>query len=213
MPDLKQLCKPCPKISAQLKPRKVINRLPDMDLWLIHESDNLQVIGIQFSTLLDRNGLYPSDIDPLQSINDVIEICNDLKNNKIPNKKLPLDTHIIKYRELKELIEQVPDELKKSKTNGRIPYLSIHPLSKRITWQKDDEAYNFILDFLYSFTPYNFNPELEKILNKVRKHIANTYSIEQITTWINESGNTSVERRNQNKQLKLTLDRRINSWK
>lgn len=213
MPDLKQICKPCPKMPNQLKPRKVINRLPDMDLWLILESNDLEEISMHFSTLLDRNGLYSSDIDPIQSIKDVLEICNDLENKRMPNKFLPLDAHIIEYKKLKELIESIPEELSKSKKEGKKPYLSIHPLSRRKVWQKDDEAYNFVLDFLYTFTPYNLESDLNELLKNVRKIVANNYSVEQIMEWIIATGNNAVERRMQTKELKLVLDRRINSWK
>lgn len=32
MPDLKIKCKPCPNMKNELKPRKIINRLPDLDM-------------------------------------------------------------------------------------------------------------------------------------------------------------------------------------
>lgn len=32
MPDLKKICKPCPNMNDKLKPRKIINRLPDLDM-------------------------------------------------------------------------------------------------------------------------------------------------------------------------------------
>lgn len=32
MPDLKIVCKPCPNMIDSLKPRKIINRLPDLDM-------------------------------------------------------------------------------------------------------------------------------------------------------------------------------------
>ena len=35
MPDLKKICRPCPNMIDSLKPRKIINRLPDVDMWLI----------------------------------------------------------------------------------------------------------------------------------------------------------------------------------
>ncbi len=42
LPDLKQICKPCPKIDGELKPRKIINRLPDIDMWMVTPKDNVE---------------------------------------------------------------------------------------------------------------------------------------------------------------------------
>lgn len=114
MEDLKQICKPCPNIEDSLKPRKVINRLPDMDLWMIYEGSNISDVCIEFASNLSRNGFYPSDIDPIKSIEDMKEIKENLSNGLIPSKFIPIDTHIIKYNELMECIESVPNELKQS---------------------------------------------------------------------------------------------------
>ena len=42
MPDLKQVCKPCLWMEDELKPRKVLNRLPDVDMWMICDSENVE---------------------------------------------------------------------------------------------------------------------------------------------------------------------------
>ncbi len=56
-----------------------------------------------------------------------------------------------------KLIEDVPKELHEAKIEDRIPYLPIMPKSLRKHWQYDDEAYNFIYDYLSAFTPFNFS--------------------------------------------------------
>lgn len=42
MPDLKIICKPCPNMIDSLKPRKIINRLPDLDMWLVCEDGKVE---------------------------------------------------------------------------------------------------------------------------------------------------------------------------
>lgn len=42
MPDLKIVCKPCPNMLDSLKPRKLINRLPDLDMWLVCEDGKVE---------------------------------------------------------------------------------------------------------------------------------------------------------------------------
>lgn len=70
-----------------------------------------------------------------------------------------------------KLIEKVPDELQQAKKSGRKPYLPIRPKSFRKEWQYDDEAYNFIYDYLSAFTAFNFPPSLEEpmVANFIKK--------------------------------------------
>lgn len=42
MPDLKKICKPCPNVPKELKPRKIINRLPDIDMWLVCDDGSIE---------------------------------------------------------------------------------------------------------------------------------------------------------------------------
>lgn len=86
-------------------------------------------------------------------------------------------------------------------------------MSLRKKWQKDDTAYNFILDFLYSFTPYNIDNKMLSLIKQVRKEIADNYSYEDILKWVNMIGSESVAKRNENKELQLSLKRRIQKWK
>ena len=41
MEDLKQICIPCPRLEKGLKPRKIINRLPDIDMWMVCEDSKV----------------------------------------------------------------------------------------------------------------------------------------------------------------------------
>ena len=74
MENLKSVCIPCPNIEDALKPRKVINRLPDLDLWTICDEEQIATIKAPLQELLSKNGFTTSDVDPIHTINDVIKI-------------------------------------------------------------------------------------------------------------------------------------------
>ena len=172
MPDLKQICKKCPQINDALKPRKVINRLPDLDMWMICEQDDIENASKKMQSHLTQFGFTTSDVDPVKTIYDLQEIVQSLKNDQMPRKKLPIDTHIIDNVTLYTLISKIPDILDYCYNHDEIPYLPIHPLSLRKTWQKDDTAYNFVHDYLSSFSEFQMDDNLKKLLDETRKVVA-----------------------------------------
>lgn len=195
MPDLKQICKPCPQVDDELKPRKVINRLPDVDMWMICRDDCVEDAKVGLSTLFDKFNMHTSDVDPVQTIQDVTEIVTSLEAGEMPMKKLPLDIHIIEYSKFNDLIEEVPFAIQTAVETGKQPYLPIHPTSLRKTWQHDDVAYNFVLDFLFSMTPFNWDANLMQRLDFSKGVIANAFSQEQLTDVLHSVAPDSVERR------------------
>jgi hypothetical protein len=213
MENLKVMCKPCPGMDDELKPRKVINRLPDMDLWMMCDADKIETIKDPLQEALQRAGYKTSDVDPVSSIMDVCEIAETLQSGKMPKKKLPIDTHLIDAATLYALVYQIPDILDHSFRHGRVPYLPIHPLSLRKKWQKDDTAYNFIHDYLFSFTPFEMDPQLEKVLHETRKHIAERYSLDELFQWCIVTGHESVARRAKTPGVKESVNARHTSWK
>lgn len=213
MPDLKQICKTCPNMDNALKPRKVINRLPDIDMWMVCEESYIQEVMEKLIKLFDENNIQPSDINPLQTMRDIKEITECLKNGIMPEKMLPADAHIIEYSTLYSLIEKVPFTLKKALEEGNIPYLPIHPLSYRKKWQYDDAAYNFIHDFLSSLTEFSFEGDLQKLLDEVRSIVVSEYSFEQLYNILIITGPESVARRHKTLQLKTAFEGRVDSWK
>lgn len=140
MPDLKIICKPCPNMIDSLKPRKIINRLPDLDMWLVCEDGKVEEAQTELGALLEKYNMRTSDVAPLQSLSDVVEIATNLKDGTFPKIFLPIDAHIMEQSKLEELISQVPDELRLTKLEGRKPYLPIRPKSLRKKWQYDDEG-------------------------------------------------------------------------
>lgn len=213
MADLKVKCKPCQNVVNGLKPRKIINRLPDMDLWTICKKDDVETAKVQLEKLFNEHNFTTSDVNPVQTIIDFTKTAEELKNGIMPNRTLPLDAHIIDYETLASLIESVPATIEQAIKKGEIPYLPIHPTSLRKTWQQDDEPYNFIYDYLSALTDFNIDKDLKKLLTETRKFIATTYSTEELYNITLQSGTEASQRRNKELALKRNFERRIESWK
>lgn len=213
MPDLKQYCKPCPNMDNELKPRKIINRLPDIDMWMVCNQRDVLYTQEQLIYLFNKYQLYTSDVDPLRTIRDVEEIVKSLREGKMPKKNLPIDAHIMDYETFYSLILKVPQTISEAFVRREIPYIPILPYSYRKKWQHDDMAYNFVHDYLYALTEYNFDEDLQDILNKTRKEIAENFSVEELYALATNTGSDSVKRRNETKILARRFESRVNSWK
>ena len=212
MENLKVMCKPCPGMDDALKPRKVINRLPDMDLWMVCDADKIDTIKGPLQDSLQMAGYKTSDVDPVSAINDVLDIAEYLMAGKMPKKKLPIDTHIIDAATLYALIYKIPEVLAHSAKYNRVPYLPIHPLSLRKKWQKDDTAYNYVHDFFCSFTEFEMDPKIKKLIDEVRQYVAKKYDFEQLYQWTITTGNASVPRRFETPALKEYSRKKFEAW-
>lgn len=213
MPDLKKVCRPCPNMINKLKPRKIINRLPDLDMWLVCEDDNVDIAQEELGRLLSVYDMHTSDVNPLESINDISKISKMLKSETLPNIFLPIDAHIIEYSKLKQLIETVPEILRDAREKGIKPYLPIQPKSYRKQWQYDDEAYNFIYDYLSAFSEFNFPIELQRALNDSRLEVASKYRGDELFEFLMQSATESNFRRFQSTELEDYFLKRVNGWK
>lgn len=207
LPDLKQICKPCPRIDNELKPRKIINRLPDIDMWIVSEKKNVEQTKEEMTKLFDSFDLYPSDINPIRTMQDIIDISENIVQGTMPDKNLPLDAHIIDKETLIDLIENVPKTLKES-VSENTPYLPIHPQSYRKKWQYDDEAYNFIYDYLSAFTP--FNCDIMEMLVDSRKKVSSDFTNDELFKFLYSSATDANKRRFESKSLKKYL---MKGWK
>ena len=132
----------------------------------------------------------------------------------MPSKFLPIDAHIIEYSKIKGLMEQVPSILQRASQDPthRSPYLPIHPKSYRKKWQYDDEAYNYIYDFLSAFTAFNFDDELMGTLEKARKTVVENYSSIELFTFMIQSATEANKRRFRNHDLMRCFSNRMKSW-
>ena len=212
MPNLKKICNPCPNVPKNLKPRKIINRLPDLDMWIVIEDGYSEEVQEELIIKLSKYGITSSDIDPLKSINDVYKISQNIKGNTMPEIYLPMDAHIIEYSELKKLIKQVPHILNYARENNEQPYLPIQPISYRKMWQYDEDAYNYIFDFLASFTPFNFESKLQKALDNSRLELIIRYTPQELFEFLLASTEVGF-RRFQSNELEKLFYKRMNSWK
>lgn len=213
MSDLKIICKPCPKMPDSLKPRKLINRLPDLDMWLVCQDGMVKSAQEQITGLLNKYDMRTSDQNPLLSIEELTKISEMIKQRKRPGIYLPMDVHIVEFSELKDLIEKVPKTLKLAKEDGKNPYLPIHPISYRKEWQKDDQAYNFIYDYFSAFSEFDFIDELQEALNTTRLEVANQYTVEELFDFLINSATEANVRRFEAKELKEYFRKRVKGWK
>lgn len=213
MPDLKQICVPCPQVKNSIKPRKVINRLPDIDMWMVCEDGKIEEAKAELLKAFEYFGMQTSDVDPIRTINDISEIVTELESGKIPSKFLPLDIHIIEYSKFASLLDEVPFSILFAIENNQAPYLPIHPISLRKTWQYDDTAYNFVLDYLFSLTPFNLERRLNRKLDFSKIIVINSFSQEQLEEVLKSVASDSTRRRLETPQLQRSYERRINSWK
>ena len=213
MPDLKRICKPCPQVKTSLKPRKVINRLPDIDMWMICEDGKVEEAKNTLVKLFDNYDMHTSDIDPVRTINEMEDIVSDLEAGKMPIRMLPLDIHIIEYSKFASLLDEIPFSLLDAMEEGQPPYLPIHPQSLRKIWQYDDEAYNFALDYLFSITPFNWERKLERKFNLSKNIVSNSFSMEDLHAILMKVAPDSVKRRFETPQLQKTYEKRMESWK
>ena len=214
MPDLKQICKPCPKVSQELKPRKVINRLPDLDIWLVCEDGSLSKSAKELKDGIDNAGFSTSDVDPVKTIEDMRRMISDLKDEKnIENHRLPIDAHIIEYSKLAQTIIALPAEVRNGVIHEVVPYIPIHPLSLRKTWQYDDTAYNFVQDFLFSFTEFDMDNEMQSIINQARKRLSSTYTEDELYDIFLQTAGAGTHRRCETKELKMIFEEKARSWR
>lgn len=212
MPDLKILCKPCPNMDDELKPRKVINRLPDLDIWMICEDGKISQAKEMLVRKFNQEEMYTSDVDPLRTMREFSLIAKDLISGKMPDKYLPLDIHVIEYSKFVNILKEAPRVIENAIKNDTVPYLPIHPHSLRKKWQYDDEAYNFILDYLYSFTPFRFG-KLDELLEETRSTLLSKFTEEEIEKLFISVAPDSVLRRFETEELQKSFRKRIEGWK
>lgn len=213
MPDLKQVCKPCPRMVDGLKPRKVINRLPDVDMWTICDDNKIEENKKRLAQEFKNNHYLSSDINPTETFKNVEEIVTDLEQGKMPFKYLPLDAHIVGYSDFVSLVAFLPYEMDRAHAAGEVPYLPIHPWSYRKDWQKDDVAYNFIFDYLYSLTEFECDPLLKYQLTTSRNQLVNKYGVDYLYDTVLSVSSDSVKRRLKTKEVQSCLKERLSKWK
>jgi hypothetical protein len=203
--DLKERCRPC--VDTTLKPRDVFKALPDLDFWVIVDENNPYIEGL-LQTYMQRAGFQQSDADIYYSIKDTKSVLEGLQQGEQPEKRLPIDLHVITVSQLKQALTGVQDAVK----TGDM-YVPIAPRSLHVVWETVDEPYDFMKDFIFSFTPKDIaHEELGEMITETRKlvlqHIGPKLAEEVV-----KSAHPKERRQLGTPELgKLLLDR-IESWK
>ena len=151
MPDLKQICKPCPKIKNSLKPRKVINRLPDIDMWMICEDDKIEYAKEKLVKMFDSFNMHTSDIDPVETIHKVGRIVEDISRGIMPKEYLPLDIHIIEYSKFANLLDSVPLILMESFQQKKMHHRKFDSLNFLYKMFLDEHYSLFYFHYFFSY--------------------------------------------------------------
>lgn len=90
--------------------------------------------------------------------------------------------------------------------------MPIHPKSYRKTWQYDDEAYNFIYDYLSAFTPFNFEEKLQTTLDDSRRQVIRENTKEELLDFLLKSATKANFRRFQSLELEEIFLKKVESW-
>ena len=75
-------------------------------------------------------------------------------------------------------------------------------------------AYNFVHDFLSSFTEddMSFDQKMLDTIYSVRKNLQSTYTIEELYSVLLKPGSESTVRRQQDPVLQKSFKERVQSW-
>ena len=182
-------------------------------MWMICQDDKVEEAKRVMVELFKSYGMHTSDVDPVGTVDELDEIVTQLEEGRMPSKMLPLDVHIIEYSKFASLLDEIPFSLLSAMEENQIPYLPIHPISLRKTWQYDDEAYNFIYDFLSAFTAFNFPEELQQSLNNSRLKVINEHTSTELFDFLMQSANKATFRRFQAMELEERFLKRVEEWK
>lgn len=212
MPDLKLICKRCQNMHPDLKPRKIVTMIPDMDLWIVIEDKDISIAKKELIELFKANNIFTSDVNPIKTINDFYEIVMDIQNDKMPQKYLPIDVHIIGYNKLYNCITNVTSTVADFLDKNRIPYMPVSTEALRKKWQYDEEAIDFIHDFIYSLTEYDFDDKFMDALTKSRKELIKLYNKDVLYDIVLKSGKPLVARRQENIDLQKNFKERMDLW-
>lgn len=195
--------------SSNLKREYLIKNI---DMWMICADDKIEEAKVGLVKLFENYDMHTSDIDPVRTINDMEDIVSDLETGKMPSKKLPLDIHIIEYSKFSSLLDEIPFSLLNAMDMTTVPYLPIHPISLRKTWQYDDVAYNFAFDYLFSLTPFSWEDDLNNKLMKSRFELRSLFSEDDLIEIFDLVASDAVKRRFETKTVKKCYGRRLKLW-
>ena len=207
LPDLKKYCKPCD--SVDFKPRDIFKALPDLDYWVVVDDAPETKLRRQEKEIQEcarAAAFESSDSNIIQTLETTRYAMETVLRGFQPGAMLPVDMHIITKVELLECLKATPDAIRKGRA------VSIAPRSLHKVWEDTNEPYDFIKDFLFSFTPHTWNDnELLEALSSARREVHDLIADNPIKA-------VSDRAEKEKRQLEAPgvaqcLKERINSWK
>ena len=167
LPDFKKFCKPCKAVS--FKPRDIFKALPDLDYWVIVDDSHTTPEEVEDSiqTNIEAAGFFSSDADIVAATLRTRRAMDAILGGIMPDEKLPSDVHIVTKTQLLDCMAKVPDAVSSGQD------VPISPRSLHKYWEPTDAPYDFVKDFVFSFTPNNWqDPLLVSTLIKAQKDTA-----------------------------------------
>lgn len=157
LPDLKSKCRPCE--ATEVKPRDIFKALPDLDFWVVLDETS-PAREARLQQYLSRAGFFQSDTDIYFAIKDAMDVSSAIVAGATPDAKLPIDLHVVTKAQLLSALADVRQVITDVYRPGDIDEdneVPIFPRSLHVTWEDVDHAYDFMKDFLFSFTPRGIN--------------------------------------------------------
>ena len=207
LPDLKKYCKPCD--SVDFKPRDIFKALLDLDYWIVVDDApeaDLRRQEKKIQGCAQAASFESSDSNIIQTLETTRYAMETVLRGFQPGAMLPVDMHIITKVELLECLKATPDAIRKGRA------VSIAPRSLHKVWEDTNEPYDFIKDFLFSFTPHTWNDnELLEALSSARHEVHDLIADDPIKAVADRA--EKEKRQLEAPGVAQCLKERINSWK
>lgn len=207
LPDFKKFCKPCDDVD--FKPRDLFKALPDLDYWIVvDDMDEASIDALQQTSTdaLREAGFYTSDSNIDKAVNKTMNAVQpDAAGRYNPRFMLPVDTHMVTKSTLIDCLEATPDAITSS------AFVPIAPFSLRKDWGGTDNGYDFIKDFLFSFTENSFKDS--ELTNKLVEARQAAYAVVHSNPADYVAARASKEKRQlETAGVRDCLEKRISSW-
>ena len=199
LPDLRSVCSNCDRVNPDIKPRKVLKMLPDMDILIVLRSvDDDTLHDIQ--TTLNKEGYVQSDISIKNALESIKDVLSSLKNGKNTNSKIPIDLHVVSYKQFNAAFNQIQ--------NGEKALIKSKAL--HMTWEDYDLPFWF--DFVFSATELgSLDEELKDKVLELRKIIKRNYSEDELINELRKNY-PRAQRILDTKEIEISLRNKIKSW-
>lgn len=204
LPDLKVYCKPCGVVP--LKPRDMFKALPDLDFWAITDDITPEYLSTLQSNL-HHAGFFQSDLNIGRSLQDTQRAMSLIGQGVMPQERLPIDVHVVSSFELLEALSGVRDIVQSyDKVDPKEASVPISPTSLHVVWTSQDTPYNFLGDYLFSFTPSEISEEVSEAIEQTNSLIHRMLSVQDVYDIVSQ--NPKVKRILDTSEVRAILNSR-----